>query len=170
VTPFRLEIVKRGRHILNERKDLVEAARAGSEPLSGTLRMGVIATVGPFLLPEVLPALHRSYPALRLYLVEDLTARLVEKLRAAGVCIIGYPAWVSRIVAIMLSFVVVIASFDVTHALASADRVRMLVVRRPARVYITGRCCPPGKSLAGQRPHPAIGCQSGPHRVRSWRP
>src|SRR5690349_14630013 len=55
LTPLGLEIVERARRLLNEGKDLVEAARAGSEPLSGTLRMGVIATVGPFLLPEVLP-------------------------------------------------------------------------------------------------------------------
>ena len=44
--------------------------------------MGVIETVGPFLLPDVLPRLRRGYPALRLYLVEDLTARLVEELRS----------------------------------------------------------------------------------------
>src|SRR5260370_26268456 len=80
LTPLGLEIVERARRILNEGKDLVEAARAGSEPLSGTLRMGVIATVGPFLLPDVLPRLRRAYPALRLYLVEDLTVRLVEAL------------------------------------------------------------------------------------------
>jgi len=87
-TPLGLEIVERARRILNEGKDLVEAARAGSEPLSGTLRMGVIATVGPFLLPEVLPRLRRGYPALRLYLVEDLTARLVEELRAGKLDIV----------------------------------------------------------------------------------
>jgi len=82
LTPLGLEIVERARRLLNEGKDLVEAARAGSEPLSGTLRMGVIPTVGPFLLPEILPQLRRAYPVLRLYLIEDLTARLVEELRA----------------------------------------------------------------------------------------
>ena len=88
ITPLGLEIVERARQILNEGKDLVEAARAGSKPLSGTLRMGVIATVGPFLLPDVLPRLRRAYPALRLYLVEDLTARLVEELRAGKLDIV----------------------------------------------------------------------------------
>ena len=88
LTPLGLEIVERARRILNEGKDLVEAARAGSEPLSGTLRMGVIATVGPFLLPEVLPRLRRAYPALKLYLVEDLTARLVDELRAGRLDIV----------------------------------------------------------------------------------
>ena len=88
LTPLGLEIVERAHRILNEGKDLVEAARAGSEPLSGALRMGVIPTVGPFLLPEILPQLRRAYPALRLYLVEDLTARLVEELRAGRLDIV----------------------------------------------------------------------------------
>jgi LysR family hydrogen peroxide-inducible transcriptional activator len=93
LTPLGREIVERARRILTDGKDLVEAARAGSEPLSGTLRMGVIATVGPFLLPEVLPQLRRAYPALRLYLVEDLTPRLVEQLRdgALDVVLLALP-------------------------------------------------------------------------------
>jgi LysR family hydrogen peroxide-inducible transcriptional activator len=82
LTPLGREIVERARRILREGKDLVEAARAESEPLSGTLRMGVVPTIGPFLLPSILPGLRRAYPALRLYLVEDLTSRLVEELHA----------------------------------------------------------------------------------------
>src|ERR1700752_117063 len=82
LTPLGLGIVERARRILLEGKELVETARAESEPLSGTLRMGVISNVGPFLLPKILPRLRRAYPALKLYLVEDLTARLVQELRA----------------------------------------------------------------------------------------
>src|SRR5580693_3122231 len=48
LTPLGLDIVERARRILLEGKELVETARAESEPLSGTLRMGVISTVGPF--------------------------------------------------------------------------------------------------------------------------
>jgi LysR family hydrogen peroxide-inducible transcriptional activator len=82
LTPLGHEIVERARRILREGEDLVEAARAESEPLSGTLRMGVVTTIGPFLLPNILPRLRRIYPCLRLYLVEDLTSRLVEELHA----------------------------------------------------------------------------------------
>jgi LysR family hydrogen peroxide-inducible transcriptional activator len=88
LTPLGRDIVERAQRILNEGNDLVEAARAGSEPLSGPLRMGVIPTVGPFLLPEILPRLRRAYPALRLYLVEDLTARLVDELQAGRLDIV----------------------------------------------------------------------------------
>jgi LysR family hydrogen peroxide-inducible transcriptional activator len=82
LTPLGLEIVERARRILQEGKELAEAARAEREPLNGTLRMGVIPTIGPFLLPDILLRLPRAYPALKLYLVEDLTARLVEGLHA----------------------------------------------------------------------------------------
>ena len=88
LTPLGREIVERARRILRDGEDLVEAARAGSEPLSGTLRMGVVPTIGPFLLPNILPRLRRIYPALRLYLVEDLTARLVEELHAGRLDIV----------------------------------------------------------------------------------
>jgi LysR substrate binding domain len=60
--------------------DLVSFTTASREPLSGTLRMGTIPTVGPFLLPRVLPSLRQAYSRLRLYLVEDLTERLIESL------------------------------------------------------------------------------------------
>src|SRR6266404_7223441 len=88
LTPLGREIVELPRRILRDGEDLVEAARAESEPLSGTLRMGVVPTIGPFLLPNILPGLRRAYPALRLYLVEDLTARLVEELHAGRLDIV----------------------------------------------------------------------------------
>src|SRR6266446_4233569 len=88
LTPLGHEIVERARRILREGEDLVEPARSLSEPLRGTLRMGVVPTVGPFLLPNILPGLRRAYPALRLYLVEDLTARLVEELHAGRLDIV----------------------------------------------------------------------------------
>jgi LysR family hydrogen peroxide-inducible transcriptional activator len=79
-TPLGHEVVARARRLLEDTDALVRAAQADAEPLSGPLRMGVIPTIGPFLLPTILPKLRRSYPKLRLYLVEDLTQRLVEQL------------------------------------------------------------------------------------------
>ena len=80
LTPLGLETADRARKIIADMEDLASAARASSEPLSGTIRMGVISTVGPYLLPRVLPGLRRAYGQLKLYLVEDLTVRLIEAL------------------------------------------------------------------------------------------
>src|SRR5215469_6510820 len=80
LTPLGRQTVERARRILADTEALALAARAEREPLSGTLRMGVIPTIGPYLLPAVLPGLRRSYRGLQLYLVEDLTPRLLEQL------------------------------------------------------------------------------------------
>jgi LysR family hydrogen peroxide-inducible transcriptional activator len=76
------EVAARARELLTAATDLVDAARGGAAPLSGTLRLGAIPTISPFLLPQVLPPLRRAYPALKLYLREDLTDRLLERLHA----------------------------------------------------------------------------------------
>jgi len=80
LTALGLETAERARKIIAELEDLAAAARAAREPLSGTIRMGAIPTVAPYLLPRVLPDLRRAYGQLRLYLVEDLTVSLIEAL------------------------------------------------------------------------------------------
>jgi LysR family transcriptional regulator, hydrogen peroxide-inducible genes activator len=77
------EVTARARELLASATDLSEAARSAARPLCGPLRLGAIPTIAPYLLPGVLPALRRAYPELKLYLREDLTARLLERLRAS---------------------------------------------------------------------------------------
>jgi LysR family hydrogen peroxide-inducible transcriptional activator len=87
------EVVARARELLAAATDLAEAARSGARPLSGPLRLGAIPTIAPYLLPSVLPALRRAHPELKLYLREDLTARLIERLVAGAldVALIALP-------------------------------------------------------------------------------
>ena len=80
LTPVGVETVERARKIVKEVEDLVSFTTASREPLSSTLRMGAIPTVGPFLLPRVLPGLRETYSRLKLYLVEDITERLITSL------------------------------------------------------------------------------------------
>jgi LysR family transcriptional regulator, hydrogen peroxide-inducible genes activator len=81
-TPTGDETVRRAQQILDETEELARAAQSAGEPLAGTIRMGVIPTIAPFLLPGVLAGLRAGYPKLRLYLREDLTERLIERLQA----------------------------------------------------------------------------------------
>ena len=76
-------VVAKAREVLAQAQDLVETARGAAEPLSGPFRLGVIPTIAPFLLPALAPKLRGSYPRLKLYLREDLTERLLERLRGA---------------------------------------------------------------------------------------
>ncbi len=65
---------------LRDIEALADIAGQGREPLSGELRLGVIPTIAPFLLPKMLPRLRRSYPELPLFLCEQQTERIHEKL------------------------------------------------------------------------------------------
>jgi LysR family hydrogen peroxide-inducible transcriptional activator len=79
-TPLGLELVERARTALTSLESVTEAATAAREPMAGPLRLGIIPTVGPFLLPLLMPALRKEFPRLRLYLREDTTANLVDRL------------------------------------------------------------------------------------------
>jgi LysR family hydrogen peroxide-inducible transcriptional activator len=80
ITAVGQEIAVLARLCLRDLTSLVEVARGQSRPLQGTLQLGIIPTIAPFLLPRVLPALRKSYPDLKLYLHEDMTERLHEQL------------------------------------------------------------------------------------------
>jgi len=81
LTPAGEDVVERAKLMLAAAQDLVETAKGSGAPLSGSFRLGVIPTVAPFVLPVTLPELRDAYPQLKLYLREDLTERLLEKLR-----------------------------------------------------------------------------------------
>jgi LysR family hydrogen peroxide-inducible transcriptional activator len=81
-TPLGLELVAKARTALNALATLAEAADAARAPMTGPLRLGIIPTIGPFLLPRLMPALREAYPALKLFLREDQTERLLDQLEA----------------------------------------------------------------------------------------
>ena len=80
MTPVGDAVVGRARALLAGAEDLVEAASAGGKPMSGTVRLGAIPTIAPFLLPSLVPVVRERYPALRLALREDLTSNLLLRL------------------------------------------------------------------------------------------
>lgn len=75
-------VAERARGLLKGAEDLMDAGQAARDPLSGRLHLGVIPTIGPFLLPRAMPRLRESFPKLQLYLREDQTARLLERLES----------------------------------------------------------------------------------------
>ena len=81
LTPIGEQVVARARQVLAAAEDLSEFAADASRPMQGRLRMGIIPTIAPFVLPSVMPALRESFPNLQLALREDLTAQLLERLR-----------------------------------------------------------------------------------------
>jgi len=80
ITAMGQEIATQARLCLRDVESLVELAGQRRAPLSGPLRMGIIPTIAPFLLPALLPQLRRKYPDLQLFLTEDQTDRIHGKL------------------------------------------------------------------------------------------
>ncbi len=82
MTALGLEITNRARALIQDAEAIMEIAKAASRtPLSGKMTLGVIPTIGPYLLPKVLPALKDTYPDLQLYLIEDQTEQLITRLK-----------------------------------------------------------------------------------------
>jgi len=80
MTPLGVEVAARARQLLAAAADLVQLAAASAAPMTGTLRLGAIPTVAPFLLPRILPRLRAKYPKLKLLLREDVSANLLQRL------------------------------------------------------------------------------------------
>jgi LysR family hydrogen peroxide-inducible transcriptional activator len=80
VTPLGAEVIARARALLAAAEDLTQIAAAAAEPMAGVIRLGVIPTVAPFLLPRIMPLLRSRFPRLKLALREDQTGSLLSRL------------------------------------------------------------------------------------------
>lgn len=80
ITATGQDVAVQARLVMRDVESLVEIARGESEPLAGELRLGVIPTIAPFMLPGALPKLRKTYPNLELLLAEDQTERIYGRL------------------------------------------------------------------------------------------
>lgn len=84
ITQTGRDVLERARRLLVDADDLMEAGRRASDPLLGTIRVGVIPTIAPYLLPSAAPALRAQFPRLTLAWREDKTEVLIEGLQAGA--------------------------------------------------------------------------------------
>jgi LysR family hydrogen peroxide-inducible transcriptional activator len=94
-TPIGLDIAERAKILLREAEELVEAAEAARDPLSGALHLGVIPTIGPFLAPRIMPIFREKFPELKMFLREEQSAPLLARLKSgqidAAIFALPYP-------------------------------------------------------------------------------
>jgi len=93
ITAMGQEIIVQARLVVRDLESLVHMARVSNDPLSGKLRLGVIPTISPFLLPKILPQIRSHFPQLQLFLQEDTTQRVYEKLMSGelDLILIAFP-------------------------------------------------------------------------------
>jgi LysR family hydrogen peroxide-inducible transcriptional activator len=80
ITNIGKEVATQARLVLRDIEGLVDITQINKEVLSGQLKLGAIPTIAPFLLPKILPKLRKKYPDLKLFLYEDLTERIYQRL------------------------------------------------------------------------------------------
>jgi LysR family hydrogen peroxide-inducible transcriptional activator len=85
VTPPGRKIVEQAQRVLEEAARVREIAAAGRDPLVGPLRVGAIYTIGPYLLPKLVPIMRRTAPSMPLHIQENFTHRLSESLKNGDV-------------------------------------------------------------------------------------
>jgi LysR family hydrogen peroxide-inducible transcriptional activator len=120
------DLAERAKMLLQGAEELVDAADAARDPLAGSLQLGVIPTIGPFLVPRIMPALHRQFPELKIYLREEQSAPLLARLDSGQIdaAIIALPYPCDGLEAMELAQDRFFVVAPPGHRLSGLDRVR----------------------------------------------
>jgi LysR family hydrogen peroxide-inducible transcriptional activator len=81
LTDTGIAITERARQILNQVEEMRDFAKLAKDPYSGELKIGIIPTLAPYLLPLIIPSLSKEFPKISFYLIEEQTSILIEKLK-----------------------------------------------------------------------------------------
>lgn len=84
-TPFGLEVIETAKKIIPQLDQLIDTARRLGKPMSGPMRLGLIPTIAPYLLPDILPGLQKTFKNVEFQIIEDMSANLVEKLHSGAI-------------------------------------------------------------------------------------
>jgi len=143
-------IVARARVVLDEIRVIGDLARDQHEPLTGVLRLGVIPTLGPYLLPWLVPPLRRAFPRLRLALREAMTATLLDELmlHQLDAALVALPAAAPGLVAEPLFDEPFRVLAPPGHRLAKRARVREEDLRGERLLLLTEGHCLREQALA----------------------
>ena len=127
LTDAGIRVVERARRLLLEADAIVELAKSDRDPLSGALKVALIPTVGPYLLPHVARRLRRDLPRLKLMLYEYQTAPLLEKLAAGEIDlgILALPVPLDGLDALPLFDEPFTVAVPAGHPLAARDRLKL---------------------------------------------
>jgi LysR family hydrogen peroxide-inducible transcriptional activator len=152
------EAVARAGAILAQAEDLVQACRSAGQPLEGRLRLGVIPTIAPFLLPAALPVLRARFPKLRLFLREDMTQRLIADLKSGllDVTLIALPYDESGLEWAHVGHDELLAAFPAGHPLTGSATVSAANLEGETLILLEdGHCL---------RDHALLACGLGPQK------
>jgi LysR family hydrogen peroxide-inducible transcriptional activator len=148
LTPLGKVMAARARELLRIAGEMAELAQSAAAPLSGWLRLGVIPTIGPFL-----PALRRDHPQLHLYLREDLSARLIDRLEAGELdaLVLALPYATGSLELAPLGIDPFVLACPADHPLAALDEVPSEHLRTDELILLEEGHCLTDQALAACR-------------------
>ena len=143
VTPLGDEIVRQAQSVLERAAEIKEIAKRGKDPLGGPLKLGVIYTIGPYLLPDLVRQNIALTPQMPLMLQENFTVRLLEMLRTGEIdcAILAEPFPDTGLAIAPLYDEPFMAALPAGHALAAGDSVSSDQLKREHMLLLgTGHC------------------------------
>ena len=143
MTPIGMQIAEGAKALLRGAEEIMEMATAGRSPMMGEMRLGVIPTISPFLLPRVLPALGRRFPELTLYLREEQSDPLLTRLQNGelDVALIALPYDTEDLSTDVILQDEFLFACSRDHALAGTDEVSLEALsNEPLMLLEEGHC------------------------------
>ena len=143
VTEKGQDVVYHAKRVLQEIDDLVDSASSSSQPLTGKITLGVIPTIGPYLLPKILVKLRKSFLELKLYLLENLTAALLDDLATgridAALLALPYATGDFKVVTLFDDYFHLVCLPD--HPLAAQEQLKVrYLAAQPLLLLEEGHC------------------------------
>ncbi|GAA4357199.1 LysR substrate-binding domain-containing protein [Variovorax defluvii] len=143
VTPLGEQIVQQAQSVLDQAASIKEIAKRGKDPLSGPLNLGVIYTIGPYLLPDLVRQNIARTPQMPLVLQENFTVKLLEMLRAGEIdcAIMAEPFPDTGLAIAQLYDEPFMAAVPVNHPLAERESVSSDELKKETMLLLgTGHC------------------------------
>lgn len=143
LTPVGHRVVERARLLLRDVEGIMDVAATAAEPMSGLIDLGVIPTISPFVLPQLVPHISRHYPELRLTLREDKTVALLDWLNAGrlDLVLMAFPYETEGCETVMLFEDTYRFACAAGHPLAKADAVSMEAMEGEALMLLEKEQC-----------------------------
>ncbi len=142
-TPLGEQIVRQAQQVIEQAAAIREIAKTGKDPVSGPLRLGVIYTVGPYLLPELVRQAIERVPQMPLVLQENFTARLLDMLRTGDLdcAILAEPFPDTGLAVAPLYDEPFLAAVPRTHPMAQRERITAEELKNETMLLLgTGHC------------------------------
>jgi LysR family transcriptional regulator, hydrogen peroxide-inducible genes activator len=143
VTPLGSEVVLQAQSVLEQAANIKEIAKRGKDPLAGALKLGVIYTIGPYLLPDLVKNVIAKTPQMPLMLQENFTVKLLELLRTGELdcAILAEPFPDTNLAVAPLYDEPFLAAMPANHAFAKQDAVTVDQLKAETMLLLgTGHC------------------------------